>query len=272
MLFKIFQQPLGAGILGLSRLMPFRLFIGLSVFILGSLSSVVTAIIAALILVLVTEQLSLSRSSQIRYVILCCFSIGLGAALTPIGETLSTIAINKMEGDFFYLMRLLGGEIMVGLLLFSILASLAVSPPSFSQRGKHKIGLTSSSFEEILVRSVKVYFFVMGLTLLGTGFEPLITAYLLPLDPLALYWINMVSAILDNATLAAAELSPTMNEDTVQAILLGLLISGGMLIPGNIPNIIAAGKLGITSKEWARFGFPVGLAAMLIYFFVLIIF
>ena len=26
-----------------------------------------------------------------------------------------------------------------------------------------------------------------------------------------------------------------------------------MLIPGNIPNIIAAGKLNITSKEWATF-------------------
>ncbi len=29
-----------------------------------------------------------------------------------------------------------------------------------------------------------------------------------------------------------------------------------MLIPGNIPNIISAGKLGITSKEWARLGVP----------------
>ena len=49
---------------------------------------------------------------------------------------------------------------------------------------------------------------------------------------------------------------------TIKAILLGLLISGGMLIPGNIPNIIAAGKLNITSLEWARFGVPVGLIAM----------
>ena len=35
---------------------------------------------------------------------------------------------------------------------------------------------------------------------------------------------------------------------------------GGMLIPGNIPNIISAGKLGITSLEWARVGVPLGLA------------
>ena len=59
---------------------------------------------------------------------------------------------------------------------------------------------------------------------------------------------------------------------TIRAILLGLLISGGMLIPGNIPNIIAAGKLNIKSGEWARFGVPVGLIAMVIYFVVIVLF
>jgi predicted cation transporter len=39
-----------------------------------------------------------------------------------------------------------------------------------------------------------------------------------------------------------------------------------MLIPGNIPNIISANKMGITSKEWARTGVPIGLVAMLVYF------
>lgn len=81
----------------------------------------------------------------------------------------------------------------------------------------------------------------------------------------------MISAVLDNATLAAAEISPSMDHFTVQSILLGLLISGGMLIPGNIPNIIAAGKLQITSKEWAIFGVPFGLVTMIGYF-VLILF
>jgi predicted cation transporter len=52
---------------------------------------------------------------------------------------------------------------------------------------------------------------------------------------------------------------------------MGLLISGGMLIPGNIPNIISASKLGITSKEWARLGLPLGLASMTLYFIVLFV-
>jgi predicted cation transporter len=45
--------------------------------------------------------------------------------------------------------------------------------------------------------------------------------------------------------------------------LLGLLISGGMLIPGNIPNIIAAHALHIKSTEWARLGVPLGLIIMI---------
>ncbi len=81
----------------------------------------------------------------------------------------------------------------------------------------------------------------------------------------------MVSAILDNATLAAAEIGPTMSELQIKSILMGLLIAGGMLIPGNIPNIISAGKLGITSKEWARLGVPMGLVSMAIYYVIIFV-
>jgi len=87
----------------------------------------------------------------------------------------------------------------------------------------------------------------------------------------ALYWINMASAVLDNATLAAAEIGPFMTESQIKSVLMGLLISGGILIPGNIPNIISASKLGITSKEWARIGIPLGLATMGMYFVILFV-
>jgi ABC-type dipeptide/oligopeptide/nickel transport system ATPase component len=42
------------------------------------------------------------------------------------------------------------------------------------------------------------------------------------------------------------------------------------VIPGNIPNIVAAGRLKINMKEWAVIGVPIGLAIMIIYFVVLI--
>ncbi|WP_048047646.1 DUF1646 family protein, partial [Methanosarcina mazei] len=108
--------------------------------------------------------------------------------------------------------------------------------------------------------------FIMALTFLGEGFKPLILEYFIQIPSGILYWVNMVSAILDNATLAAAEIGPALSEIQIKSILMGLLIAGGMLIPGNIPNIISAGKLGINSKEWARLGLPLGVISMAVYF------
>jgi Protein of unknown function (DUF1646) len=50
--------------------------------------------------------------------------------------------------------------------------------------------------------------------------------------------------------------------EKIQSALLSLLISGGILIPGNIPNIIAAHALHIKSTEWAKLGIPLGLVIM----------
>jgi predicted cation transporter len=115
---------------------------------------------------------------------------------------------------------------------------------------------------EVFLRATKVYVFVMALIFLGAGFKPLIDAYLIKMSTQALFWLNMVSAVLDNATLAAAEIGPSLTEAQIKSALLGLLISGGMLIPGNIPNIIAAHALHIKSTEWARLGVPLGLIIM----------
>ncbi|MGJ7919327.1 DUF1646 family protein [Neobacillus sp. LXY-4] len=264
------QHPLEKSILSLSNLLSPRVFLALTVIILGLISSIITAIIAAIVLVIIINVLPLDRQSEIRYTILACFSIGLGAALTPIGEPLSTITVSKLNEDFFYLFQLIGWEVVPAVILFGFLTIIFVKPHK-SSHGLESAQKTES-YQEILIRSAKIYLFVMGLTFLGHGFEPLINEYILELHPMILYWINMISAILDNATLAAAEISPAMNSETIQAILLGLLISGGMLVPGNIPNIIAASKLNITSKEWAQFGVPIGLITMLIYFVVLFIF
>lgn len=269
LLFKWLHAPLEKGVSGISRMMPYPIFLAFVVIILGMISSVITAIIAALVLVAIVNVLRFDRQSEIRFVVLACFSIGMGAALTPIGEPLSTIAISKLDQDFYYLLRLIGPDVIPAVLIFGVLTAILVKPKDYSRwLSSDKI---TESYGEIVVRAIKIYLFVMGLTFLGAGFEPLIDRYLLGLSPLLLYWVNMISAILDNATLAAAEISPAMDEPTIKAILLGLLISGGMLIPGNIPNIIAANKLYITSKEWARFGVPIGLMAMVVYFFVLLL-
>ncbi len=242
----------------------------LTVIVLGLASSIITAIIAALVLVEFVSILRLERNDEVRLVVVACYAIGLGAALTPIGEPLSTIAIAKLGRDFWYLVGLLGWYIVPGVVaLGGLLLVRGVTIPAL------KRGLAAAepyaSLRGVAERAVRVYVFVMALTLLGEGFKPLIDRYVIGLDARILYWINMVSAILDNATLTAAEISPRMSAEQVRAVLMGLLISGGMLIPGNIPNIIAAGKLKIRSKEWARTAIPIGAVLMAIYFVLLFV-
>lgn len=270
LLTKWLQDPLEKLILSMIRILSPRIFFALTVIILGLASSIITAIIAAIVLVIIINVLPLDRNAEIRFTILACFSIGLGAALTPIGEPLSTITVSKLNEDFFYLFKLIGVEVIPAVVIFGLLTMFLVKPHESSNSLKSE--LKAESYKEILIRAAKIYLFVMGLTFLGHGFEPLINEYVIGLHPMMLYWINMISAVLDNATIAAAEISPTMDQETIRVVLLGLLISGGMLIPGNIPNIIAAGKLNITSKEWARFGVPVGLITMVVFFILLFVF
>ena len=72
------------------------MFIFLVILILGLLSSIITAIIAALILVAIVSHLGLDEKSQQFFVICACFSIGMGAVLTPIGKPLAVITIGKL--------------------------------------------------------------------------------------------------------------------------------------------------------------------------------
>ncbi len=251
------------------------------IFLLGLLSSVITAIVASIILVEIIYLLPLQRQQKIVVCVIACFSIGLGATLTPLGEPLATIAISKLGKDFFYLIDLLGKYVISAVLFFALLGGVYASIAMKGTQSQTEVAAAADeavqeeetveeeSWRTIIVRALKIYLFVMALTFLGEGFEPLINEYILGLSPNLLYWVNMVSAILDNATLTAAEISRQMDSLTVEAILMGLLISGGMLIPGNIPNIISASKLRITSTEWAKLGVPLGLIVMAVFYFVL---
>jgi predicted cation transporter len=239
---------------------------------LGMLSSVITAIIAALVLSEITSVLRLPRKTELRLVVVACFSIGLGAVLTPLGEPLSTIAVSKLAGepyhaDFFFPLKLLGRWIIPMVLGLGVVAALLPN-----KREVQSAGLVENRPEQtrdIFIRAFKVYLFALALVFLGTGFTPVVDRYLANASPDALYWINITSAILDNATLTAAEITPAMSEATIRAALAGLLIAGGMLIPGNIPNIICANKLSIKSREWAVFGVPLGMAMMIGFFIFL---
>jgi predicted cation transporter len=447
LVFHYGKERIHGGIMGILRHIPLRWFVFLMIVGLGLLSSIITAIIAALLLVEITYVLPLNRRRRVEVVIISCFSIGLGAVLTPLGEPLSTIAIAALQGPphnagFFFLLVHLGVYVMPGLVVFGIIGALLVGYPRprslerlllikphdaplpaaqkelAAASGKPCLVLvkTSDGFEkeaaaelagraelrgarvwsvfipegvpghvivetddpsevagllvgarharslvkpapgspdlsglvesriletdpaegqivelvggpfkgqtgkvasarqpdgairvelhesrfvvpvresgapqkevpaggpsaaeesctiepeklsEVFLRSGKVYLFVMALLLLGGGMKVVIDKYFANVPAEGLYWANTVSAVLDNATLTAAEISKSLHIDQIKSALMALLIAGGMLIPGNIPNIIAANKLKIGSREWARLGIPLGLGAMLVYF------
>lgn len=268
--FARLRPAIASGVEGLSAKLGFPLFFFFLVVVLGLASSILTAIVASLVLVEIISTLRLPRKTECSVVVLTCYSIGLGAVLTPLGEPLSTIVTARLSGaphqaGFFFLANLLGLWILPGILFLGLLA--VRHGGSLQLEGAN--GLTQDEPEgdwTVLNRALKVYVFVAALVLLGAGLSPLVERWLvnMPLD--ALFWANSVSAALDNATLAAAEISPRMGAPTIRAVLIALLVSGGMLIPGNIPNIISAGKLGIKSREWARAAVPLGLFLMFAYY------
>ena len=242
--------------------------------ILGLGSSVFTAIVAAVMLAEVITLLKLDREFEIRLAVYACYAIGLGAALTPLGEPLSTIVVARLKGpphdaDFFYLFKQIGLWVVPGVLLCAALAARGARAAGSAAGGLKEDAPDSN--RDILTRSGKVYLFVMALIFLGAGLSPLAERFVSKMPTWALYWVNSVSAILDNATLAAAEISPVMTDRQITFILMGLLVSGGMLIPGNIPNIVTSAKLGIKSREWAKAALPFGGALMLAYFILMTI-
>ncbi|MBP7793194.1 MAG: DUF1646 family protein [Candidatus Goldbacteria bacterium] len=272
-LFNKFRHVLSKNVNKIENKIGLGWFVFFLVVLVGLFSSVITAIIASLVLVEIVSFLKLDRNSEVKLVVLACFSIGMGAILTPIGEPLSTIAISKLKGppynaDFFFLLRRLGLYVVPTVLIFGVLAVF------ITRKAKKTESVLKEDNAEgtkgIIIRAVKVYFFVMALVFLGEGFKPLIDRYISKIHFYALYWINIISAVLDNATLAAAEIGPSMDIKQIDGALLGLIISGGILIPGNIPNIIAASKLKIKSKEWAKVGLPIGLSFLVIFFVILI--
>lgn len=268
-LFHYLRKPMDSAMKSLLRKVPLPAVICCAIVVLGLLSSVISAIIASLILVEFITVLPLHRRSEVNLTIVACFAIGLGAALTPLGEPLSTIAVSKLSGEphhatFFYLARLLGFYIVTGVVVLGILAVFLVHESAEDTEETLSAEPREERGKEVFLRAIKVYVFVMALIFLGAGFKPLIDVYFTKIPSLALFWANIVSAILDNATLAAAEIGPALNETQIKSALLGLLIAGGMLIPGNIPNIIAAHSLHIKSTEWARLGVPLGLLFMVV--------
>ncbi len=269
-----YNEKIYSGIIGIMNKLGMRAFVFGMILILSLVSSIISVIVAAVILSEIVAAMPVEWDRKVKITVVTCFAVGLGAALTPVGEPLATIAISKLKGypyhaDFFFLFRLLADLIIPGIVAMALLGAYYAGK---AEKMEVKIPEYTETLRTVIMRAVKVYMFVAALVLLGHGLTPLVVWYFTKIPPAVLFWVNMISAILDNATLTAAEIAPELSLLQIKSALIGLLVSGGMLIPGNIPNIVSAGRLRIKSGEWARIGVPLGLAMMLVYFVVLNVF
>jgi predicted cation transporter len=235
------------------------------VFVIASLSSIITAIVGALVLVEVVGLLHFKDDRRVRVTVAGCFAIGMGASLTPLGEPLSTLASRALDLEFMGLFHLLAPWVFPGVLASSVVAgAFARGGYEEAPAGAH----VQQSYAMILYQAGKVFAFIAGLVLISHAYGPIANEYIDKMSNDLLFWVNTVSAALDNATLVALEVHG-MTLPRAREAILSLLISGGMLIPGNIPNIVSAGALRIGSATWAKIGVPMGLVLLGIYFAVI---
>ncbi len=236
-----------------------------TVFVIALLSSVITAIVAAIVLVEAIGMLRLGPPARSNVAIVGCFGIGLGSALTPAGGPLSALVATALNLPAFRLLQMLGPWVLPTTAFLSLLAG-------FFAHGDYDLiaedASVHESIKDALLQGVRIFIFVAGLVLVSQVLEPFARRWLPSLSQPALFWSNTSSAALDNSTLVALE-ARGVGIRGLPWIMPSLLISGGMLIPGNIPNIVCAGMLEIRSLEWALLGVPLGLTMLGIAFALL---
>lgn len=244
----------------------------LLVFLLGITSSLVSVTVAALVLAEVLKVVNLERLSTVRITVFACYAIGLGAVLTPLAEPLGLIINNALTGaphfaDFFFLMRHFFVWIAPAILLMSAAAGYSARHAGTTMQ--MHIREDKETYGSMLRRTWHIYMFVAALNLISAGLRPLAQSTITHLGGKVLFLANAVSVIIDNATLAAIEIVPTISMNDLIYMVIGLAAFGSMLVQGNLPNIVAAEKLGIKSREWASVAVPTGLVLMGAYFIIL---
>jgi predicted cation transporter len=287
LLIYFFNRPFYRVIRSIVNRLSIRIFIFLLILVLGLISSLMSVIVTSVILAEIVAALPLDRKNRIKLVVIACFAVGLGAVLTPLGEPMSTILVQRLSGPpynagFTWPIGHFAIFVIPAVVFLSFVGAIWVGrkmpvkvAPALSVGAETNDPSLTASIEysetlrTVIMRAVKVFAFVAALVLLGEGLKPLIVWFFTRIPAAVLYWINTISAVLDNATLTAIEISPDMGLSQIICIVMGLLIAGGMLIPGNIPNIVAAGRLKISMREWAVLGLPIGLFLLAVFFVVL---
>ena len=251
-----------------------RYSFALLIFFLGMTSSLVSVTVSALILAEVLKVVNLEHGATVRITVFACYAIGLGAVLTPLAEPMGLVINSALSqpphnADFFFLLRNFFWWIAPAIVLLSVAAGYAARNAGSTLQ--MQIQEDKETYGSMMRRTWHIYIFVAALNLISTGLRPLAQSTITHLNGPVLFLANAASVIIDNATLAAIEIVPTISHRNLLFMVIGLAAFGSMLVQGNLPNIVAAEKLGIKSREWARIAVPTGLVLMAGYFFILLL-
>lgn len=124
--------------------------------------------------------------------------------------------------DFFLMM--LGLYLLLGILACGILGAL-VQRHSNNNGGAVTSEVYRETLQEVVIRAVKIFLFIMALIFLGEGFKPIILTCIIHIPYEALYCEYSVSAVLDNPTRTAIIISPALTELQIRSSLLALLVA-----------------------------------------------
>lgn len=270
--FSLAHAPLRRAVTRLCARFGARAAVAAAVAVSGLAAPFVTAGVAVLLLVEVLAALPLADVRRQEAAVLGCCAVGLGSGLSAVGGPASAVLLSKLARAAYpvtgpFLFALVGAWLVPGILALAAGAAVLCgrADPAAAPRPEDPFSLWS-----LLVLTGRLFVFTGGLVLLGDGLTPLIERAFLSLHPAALYWANAAAAVMDNAALVAVQISPTMSQDQLRYAFLGVLTSGGALLTGDPPNLVAAHKLGIPAREWARVGVPASAALMLFSFLSLV--
>lgn len=273
-IFNNYSRYIFRVLFGLFRKLEPRYSFAALVFLLGMTSSLVSVTVSALLLAEVLKVVKLERLAMVRITVFACYAIALGAVLTPMAEPMGLVIKEALSGpphqaDFFFLLQHFFAWILPVVVLLSIAAGYCARNAGAGLQ--MYIREDKETYGSVLRRTWHIYMFVGALYLISTGLRPLAQSTITHLDGKVLFWANALSVIIDNATLAAIEIVPTISSANLMYMVIGLAAFGSMLVQGNLPNIVAAEKLGIKSREWAAVAVPTGLVLISGYFLFLLL-
>jgi predicted cation transporter len=122
LIFRRIRTPLDQAFSGLREVVSRAPLTAAAIAGIAMLSSIVTAIGAALLLAEVVRLLRFDSAKRTTVTVLGCFAIGMGAALTPIGEPLATLVVSGLNLGFGDLFHLLAPFVLPGVAAFALVA------------------------------------------------------------------------------------------------------------------------------------------------------